>query len=216
MDSRDLLRRLRATTPGDPSGDLLWREFVRRCRAIIRVAVWLRAGRQDLDQETGDIEQEVFRRLLAHNRVRINEFDPQRRESFETYVRRVADSVVVDWLRRRSAGPGRPMPLSPEVLEALEKAGRRVFGSESAIHPEHDVRMREAEESVRAFLDATMEDPRDRALSRRIYQLHFREGYSIQHIAQMRAVPLSASAISRRVIAVRRHLRKVLDPEPPS
>ncbi len=216
MDSRDLLRRLRATTPGDPSGDPLWREFVRRCRAIIRMAVWLRSGRRNLGQETGDIEQEVFRRLLARERSRIHEYDARRRESFESYVRRVADSVVVDWFRRQDDGQGRPMPLSPEILEALERSGHRVFGGESAIHPEHDVRMREAEESVRAFLDATMEDPRDRALSRRIYQLHFHEGYSIRHIARLRAVPLSVSAISRRVIAVRRHLQKVLDPNPPS
>ncbi len=212
MDSSELLRRLRATAPSDP----LWREFVRRCRAVVRMVVWLRAGSRGLGQDAGDIEQEVFRRLLTHDRSRLNQFEEKRRESFEGYVKRVADSVVVDWFRRRGSGKRRPVPLSPEILEVLESSGQRVFGGESAMHPEHDVRMREAEESVRAFLEATMEDPRDRALSRRIYRLHFHEGYSIQHIARLRAVPLSASAISRRANAVRKHLQKVLDPEPAS
>ncbi len=212
MDSRDLIRRLRASSPGDP----LWQEFVARCRAVIRAVVWRRTGGQGLGEDVRDVEQEVFRRLLARDRQRLKEFDGLRSESFEGYVRRVADSVLVDWFRRERVGENRLLPLSPEVIRGLEKSRRRVFGGESAIRPEHDLRMREVEETVRAYLDTALTDPRDRALSRRIYQLHFQEGYSIQQIARLRAVPLSTSAISRRAHAMRLHLQRVLDPDPES
>ncbi len=205
MDSRELVRRVARAAPGDP----LWDDFVKLCRAIVRTTLRRWRAELELRPDPRDIEQEVLRRLVAGDRAHLRRFDGKRRVSFTWYLRRVAETVVMDWVRHEYGRRGEaPLVFSQGDAGFLDRNAEHLYGS-ALRRPDDDVRMREVEEVVHEFLEATVPDPLDRALCRRIFRLRFHEGYTIQQIMRMRAVPLSASSISRRMHAMREHLRKV-------
>lgn len=174
----------------------MWRLWLRR-----------RAGATD---SVRDVVQEVMLRLVARGREGMGRCPDGGRESFDGYLRRIAEHLIVDELRRRHAqsGPGRRLiAVDPRRFETG-------FGGDDPPHdgfygPERPVIHRETMEAIRRSLDGMSRDPRQQRLNRHLFQLYFLDGISMAQIARLRSVPLSASSVSRRIRAIRARLREV-------
>ena len=204
MDSLELLRRLVAARPDDP----LWGVLFRRCRGLLRVVVSSRiAGQRRLDASAlDDLSQDVMERLVSDRRRVIRRFAGTHEDTFEAYIRRIAENILRDQFRhdayRRSVEWSFP-PDEPWQLEAaLAESPFEGAGDD----PESRVVMREIDESVDVVLRRISPDHRQRALNKRLFELYFLTRYSIPQIVRLRTVPLSASSTARRVTLIRKAL----------
>ncbi len=208
MDSFELLRRLIAARPDDP----LWAVLLRRCQALIRRTMTLHlrgrpgGGTALLD----DLGQEVMERLLAHDRRGLVRFAGQRDETFDGYIRRIAENILFDRLRRDTIRLEQERLVPPEELWRLEGPAREAAAGEDRDDPQLVVEKRELREVVEQTLREISPDDRQRALNRLLFRLYFLDGCSIPQIARMRAVTLSSSTVGRRITLMRAALRRSL------
>lgn len=205
MDSWELLRRLVAARPDDP----LWAVLFRRCRGLIRVVLASRlAGQRRLDAAAlDDLAQDVMERLVSDGRRVIRRFAGKREETFEGYIRRIAENILRDQRRHDAYRRSVEWSFPSDDLWQLEAALAENAIAGPGDDPESGVVMREIDESVDLVLRRISPDHRQRALNRRLYELYFRDRYSIPQIVRLRAVPLSASSVARRVTLMRRAFR---------
>ena len=208
MDSWELFRRLVAARPDDP----LWTVLFRRCRTLIGVVVHARfAGRRRVDRgAVDDLSQDVMERLVSDGRRVIRSFAGKREETFEVFIRRIAENIVRDQFRRdgyrRHVEQSFPADEAWRLEAALAESPIEDVGDD----PEAAVRMREMNECVETILRRISLDERQQALNRLLFQLYFRDRCSIPQIARLRAVPLSASSVGRRITLIKRALRTSL------
>lgn len=207
MDSSTLLRRLVAAHRDDP----LWEVLFDRCEALIRSALRSQfAGRRPVN--TGlldDLAQDVMERLIAGERRVLKRFTGTREQAFAIYIRRIAENIVLDQFRRNAARREAEQSFPPEELWRLEAAiADRPVGN--ANDPEALVGERETFENVERTLRQISLDERQRGLNRLLFRLYFVDGCSIPQIARLRAVPLSASSVARRIALIRNALQRSL------
>lgn len=210
MDSWELLRRLRAARPEDP----LWGDLFRRCRELIRIALRSRfAGRSRVSVSVlDDLSQDVMERLVSDGRRVIHRFTGRREPAFEVYIRRIAENILRDQFRREGNRRNREVFFPADELWRLEAILAENPVADAGHDPEADVTMREMHQRVAEILRRISLDDRQRALNRLLFQLYFVDHHSIPQIARLRAVPLSASSIARRIRLIKDELRKSLDP----
>ena len=205
MDSWELFRRLVAARPDDP----LWGVLFRRCQTLIRVVVRARfAGRRRMDGGAlDDLSQDVMERLISDGRRVIRSFAGKREETFEVFIRRIAENILRDQFRhdayRRHVEQSFPADEPWRLEAALAESRIEDVGDD----PEAAVTMREMNEGVETVLRRISLDDRQHALNRLLFQLYFRDRCSIPQIARLRAVPLSMSSVARRITLMKRALR---------
>lgn len=204
MDSLELLRRLVAARPDDP----LWGVLFRRCRGLLRVVVSSRiAGRRRLDASAlDDLSQDVMERLVSDRRRVIRRFAGTHEDTFEAYIRRIAENILRDQARRDAHRRSLEWSFPADEPWQLEAALAESPFDGAGDDPESRVVMREIEENVDAVLRRISPDHRQQALNKRLFELYFRDRYSIPQIARLWAVPLSASSMARRVTLIRKAL----------
>ena len=204
MDSWELLRRLAVASPDDP----LWGVFFRRCVDLIRASLcWqLWAGRRVGVQPVDDLAQEVMERLLSQGRRGLLRFEGCRDETFEGYIRRIAENIQFDQFRHDWFRLEIERQLAPEELWRLEESFAEASARYSGADPEAGVNLREMDEVVETTLQEVSGDDRQRALNRLLFRLYFVDGCSIPQISRLRAVPLSPSSVARRITIIRRAL----------
>lgn len=206
MDSWELLRRLVAARPDDP----LWGVLFRRCRDLIRVVLASRfAAHRRLDPGAlDDLSQDVMERLLSDGRRVIRRFAGTREETFEVYIRRIAENILRDQVRRDAYRRTVERTFPADDPWQLDAALAESPGDGAGGDPEAAVVMRELAESVEVVLRRiSLGDDRQHALNRLLFQLYFRDHCSIPQIARLRAVPLSTSSVARRIALIRRALQ---------
>ena len=205
MDSWELIRRLEAARPDDP----LWGVLLRRCRSLIRVVLSSHfGGRKRLVAGAfDDLSQDVMERLISDGRRVIRSFSGRREETFEVFIRRIAENILRDQFRRSMYRRKFEQSVPADDLWRLEAALTDSPIEDISSNPESAVAMRELEEGIETILRRISLDDRQRDLNRLLYRLYFRDGCSIPQIARLRAVPLSASSVARRISLIKRALR---------
>ncbi len=205
MDSWELLRRLVAARPDDP----LWGVLFRRCRTLIGVVLHARfADRTQMDRGgLDDLAQDVMERLVSDRRRVIRSFAGKREETFEVFIRRIAENILRDQFRRDGYRRHVEQSFPADEPWRLEAALAENPIEDDGDDPESAVRMREMDESVETVLQRISLDARQYALNRLLYQLYFRDRCTIPQIARLRAVPLSPSSVARRITLLKRALR---------
>lgn len=205
MDSWELIRRLVAARPDDP----LWGVLFRRCRVLIGVVLRARfAGLQQMDDAAlDDLSQDVMERLVADGRRVIRGFAGTREETFEVFIRRIAENILRDRFRHERYRHRVEETFPPEEIWQLEAARAESPAEDVPDDPEAAVLKRELNEGVEAVLRRISPDDRQHALNRLLVQLYFRDHCTIAQIARLRAVTLSASSVARRIALIKRALR---------
>lgn len=205
MDSWELFRRLVAARPDDP----LWGVLFRRCRTLIRVVLHAHlAGRRRVDAATlDDLSQDVMERLVSDGRRVIRGFGGKREETFEVFIRRIAENILRDQFRRDAFRRNVEQSFPPDETWRLEAALAESPIEDAVDDPEAAVAMRELNEGVEMVLRRISLDDRQQVLNRLLFQLYFRDQCSIPQIARLRAVPLSTSSVARRITLIKRALR---------
>ena len=204
MDSWELLRYLAEAPPDDPR----WRVFFKRCESVIRATLRSRfRGRRP--EDTGlvdDLAQDVMVRLVSDRRRVLSRFAGTREETFAVYIRKIAENIRLDQLRRDAYRREVEESFPPEELWRLEAARAESTAETAGDHPEAALRKREMDESVAQVLQRISLDDRQRALNRLLFRLYFEDRYSIAQIARLHAVPLSTSSVARRIALIRTEL----------
>ncbi|MDE2972848.1 MAG: hypothetical protein OXU35_11115 [Acidobacteriota bacterium] len=205
MDSWELFRRLVAARSDDP----LWGVLFRRCRALIGVVLRARfAGRQQMDAAAlDDLSQDVMERLVSDGRRVIRGFAGTREVTFEVFIWRIAENILRDQFRHERYRRNVEQTFPPEEIWRLEAALAESPLEDVLDDPEAAVLMRELNEGVETVLRRISPDDRQHALNRLLYRLYFRDLCTIAQIARLRAVPLSASSVARRITLIKRALR---------
>lgn len=206
MDSWELLRRLTAARPDDP----LWSVLFQRCETLISAALHSQfAGRHRAPSGLlDDLSQDVMERLVSDGRKGIRRFAGTREETFAMYIRRIAEHILRDQFRRDVGRRDVELSFPPDEPWRLEAALAESPIEHVANDPEAGVALREMTENVEKVLRRVSIDDRQRALHRLLFRLYFMDGFSIHQIARLRAVPLSASSVGRRIVMIRKALRK--------
>ncbi len=204
MDSWELFRRLVAARPDDP----LWGVLFRRCRTLIRVVLHSQlAGRRCVDPVTlDDLSQDVMERLISGRRRVIRSFTGKREETFEGFIRRIAENILRDQFRRDAYRRNVERTFPPAETWRLEAALAESRIVDVVDDPESAVLMRELNEVAETVLRRISLDDRQQALNRLLYQLYFRDHCTIPQIARLRTVPLSTSSVARRISLIKRAL----------
>ena len=205
MDSWELFRRLVAARPDDP----LWGVLFRRCRTLVRVVLHSRfTGRGRVDPAAlDDLSQDVMERLVSDGRRVIRSFAGKREETFEVFIRRIAENILRDQFRRDAYRHNVEQSFPANETWRLDAALTEGPIEDVVDDPESVVFMRELNEGVEAVLRRISLDDRQQALNRLLFQLYFRDHCTIPQIARLRAVPLSTSSVARRIALIKRALR---------
>jgi hypothetical protein len=176
--------------------------FVRRqVTRSLRLAGVLRPRREQIDER----EQEVYFRLLTGGPRRLRLLQRWSEGQRVSYLSRVAQGVVADEMRARTAvkrGHGYRFTLVGRLCEIAD----RVVDPRT---PEHDMLLREGRLAVlsrcRALLDPKLR-PEDRERSLRILRRALLDGWTYEEIVQAEGGRLAASTIHALVHRVRRRL----------
>jgi len=78
----------------------IWETFVPRAAAVMRAPIRRLLSPHRLDQETGDVLQDCFLRLVRHDFRLLRRFDPAR-ATLSTWLGVIATSATLDHLRRQ-------------------------------------------------------------------------------------------------------------------
>ena len=210
MNSWELLRHLVVARRDDP----LWGVLFDRCEGLIRSALRSQfGGRRPVNAGLlDDLAQDVMVRLVSDERRVLSRFTGTREQTFAVYIRRIAENILLDQFRRDASRREVEQSFPPDELWRLEAAFREGPAENAGNNPEAAVGQRETFENVERTLRQISLDDRQRALNRLLFRLYFVDGCSILQIARLRAVPLSASTVARRITLIRNALRRSLAP----
>lgn len=213
MDPLALFRRLAVAARDDPA----WRDLLRLCETEVRRTLWFRnwMPRRNSASFIADTVQEVLARLITLDRPRLAQLVAAGRPALDQYLRRVVENTVCDQLRHDMVRIKLENALAFEDLAPdLDETLFAALATNTPEHPDADLSSREIREVVDRALRALAPPGAERSLYRRLFQLYFVEGRSAPQIARMASVALSLSAVSRRLLTLRRALRAVYDGEP--
>lgn len=213
MDPLDLFRRLAAAPRDDPA----WTDLLHLCETEVRRTLWFRnwMPRRNSGSFIADTVQEVLSRLVTLDRRRLDQLVAAGRPALDQYLRRVVENTVCDQLRHDLVRIKLDNALAfddlgPDLDETLFSA----LSTNTEENPDSDLSSREIREIVDRALRSLAPPGAERSLYRHLFQLYFVEGRSAPQIARMGSTALSLSAVSRRLLTLRRALRAVYDGEP--
>jgi RNA polymerase sigma factor (sigma-70 family) len=169
-----------------------WEALRGRYHRTLHGALRDAGAREDID----DLEQEVWARLLAHDRAALRGF---RGGSLRAFLTQVARSVAIDHGRARRVRP------AEEELRGLASSG-----------PDAEHRLAESQERgrVSAALDEVALASDNPARDRDLLRLHFEEELSASEIAEL-GLGLSARGVEAVLRRTAARLRELLRDEEP-
>ena len=116
-----IFHRCAASGPGgDASDSVCWEIFIETYGRLLRTSVrraFYRCGASFSAEDVEEAEQEIYCRLLDQGRRRLKQFRGRREAQAQSFLRRVASSVVIDLVRRGSA-----QKRGGEMLERIARA----------------------------------------------------------------------------------------------
>lgn len=186
-----------AQTSGTLQG---WEGFIREAHPIVAAAVfralscWRAPGKDQIE----DMVQETFLKLCDSDFHLLRRIRSEQPEAVAAYLRVVAANVVADAFRTRSAqkrGAGR------ETVD-LEQVNVEASGTGSVRDMEHQILLQNVNRCL------TSQSPRDR----QIFWLYYRHGLTVDAIAAIQCVQLTANGVDsllRRLTAAVRKCLKI-------
>jgi RNA polymerase sigma factor (sigma-70 family) len=151
--------------------------------------------RRQLDSgEVEEIIQEVYVKLCAHSCRALSEFEPGGEGAEFAYLKVIADRVVADWFRKRSAAA---RDQCHEV--SLESAGE--VGDFQSSSADRKVLIAQVFQAL-----AEIADERDRL----IFWLYYRAGLTAQHIARFASLELGQKGVESAILKLTRLVREKL------
>ena len=185
-DERDLVA---ACVRGDPDA---WQTLVRHHDWKICKVLRLSGARE----ETDDLRQEVYARLLKSDAAALRRFRGDRPGSLRVFLGVVARTVALDHFRARRAErpPDAPDDHGPSAESLLVDEQRRAL--------------------VERALDAAAAESEHPARDRDILRLHFLDGHTPTEIAEM-GLGLSARGVEALLRRARGRLAEILRDEKP-
>lgn len=177
-----------------------WAEFIRLTYPLVSGAVLgiTRRWPADLQNHSEDLTQDVYLRLCSGNYGHLRKFSGQGGRALSAYLRTVATSVAVDWLRSRAAAKRG----SGLRVESLEKVAP--FTAHRASSGEIFQRRLLWIDIDRYLSGRLSGDPRNRW----IFYLYYRAGMSARAIAGIDAIGLSPKGVESAICRLTREIRK--------
>lgn len=223
LSNRELVSRLVAAGPDDPA----WLEFVsrfhRRIRRITYCAYTSEAKRRPgLDvslpgEIVEDLTQEVFVRLINGDRRALAEFRGLNEHSIYTYLQAIATNLVRDHFKKLRAQ--RRPPAAKSLAEPLRTADGPIesftLGDQLPSPGPGPEMAAEAQELQKKIAEAVEQASRG-ALSQRdrlIARLFFIEELTMEEIASIGTIGLSASGVEKRIRKIRSAVKELLGEE---
>lgn len=184
-----------------------WADFIRQTYPVVSGAVFgiVRRWPPNLQDHSEDLAQDVYLRLCSGNYEHLRKFSGQGGRALSAYLRAVATSVAVDWLRSSAAlkrGSGlrvesleKIAPYTPHRASSGEVFQRRLLWID-----------------IDRYLNGQLSgDPRNRW----IFYLYYRAGLSARAIANIDAIGLSPKGVESAICRLTRQVRRHILENPP-
>ncbi len=203
--ARDLIRR--CATHRDYE---TWERFRRRYERWLTVGVYRTLVRYEAkigQDEQEDLVQEVYLRLLERNGKGLRRCRGEAEGAIVVYLGKVTESVVVDYLRSRSAAK-RGRELEDQLGDELEPGLADRF-ADSRPSPEEQLLCRERRDLLlsRCWQSLIGQQTRQRDLA--VLYLALFEGWTSREISRRIDGGMTPSAVDSLLHRVKRRLRKV-------
>lgn len=214
LSNRELIAGLVDAAPDHP----LWRELLTRFRPRVRLVVFrsyqaelARGGRLEAiasGDAVEDLVQEVFVRLIEGDRRALARFEGRSEQSAFTYVSTIAANIVRDHFKKLRAlkNPRATTSLSSERRVGRDPDARMSFGDTIAAEgpgPDRFVAAKELRTRIEGAIDELSPRGSTSARDRLIFRLYFLEGLTIDEIAAVAAIKLSASGVEKCIRRIR-------------
>jgi RNA polymerase sigma factor (sigma-70 family) len=192
-----------------------WDEFVARFnRRIVGFVIRERRSRglghgADEAEVVSDLTQEVYVRLLAHDRRALRAFRGDSDLAVLAYLARIVRAVVGDYLRRERSQKRSAHLVS--ITEAPEGDGASVGDSleaDGAAAPDRLMSERLMADRLRTLVLSS--GGQNAARDAMIFQLHVLEGLSAREIAAIPSLKLSLAAVETVLHRTRDRLRETI------
>jgi RNA polymerase sigma factor (sigma-70 family) len=215
LSAVDLLTRC-----GNSDEPALWAEFVRRFHRRILLYV-LRERRAygvttDEANAVGDLAQEVYLRLLSHNRSPLREFRGTTEPAVMSYLACVAHSIVSDHLRHesRQKRAASVVSLDQGLAQGSDNNGlialANVLPSGEESLPDRMMDERLAHTRLRSILKAALTGA-NATRDSLVFQMHIISGLSMREISEIKPLKMSLVNVEAVIRRVRERLRSHLN-----
>jgi RNA polymerase sigma-70 factor, ECF subfamily len=183
----------------DSGGQEAWTHFVRLFQPLI-VSVILRIVRRNGDISPAiadDLVQETYLRLCRDNCKALREFEHRHEHAIFGFIKVVAGSVALDYVRARSAEKrlGESQDSNNEAMDSVPAP---------AVDIHEAIQMNE----ISALVDRIAQSDRDRS----VFWLYYRHGYTARDIAGIPNIDLTAKGVESLILRLTRALRSQMNP----
>ncbi len=184
-----------------------WAEFIRLTYPVVSGAVLgiTRRWPPNLQNHSEDLTQDVYLRLCSGNYGHLRKFSGQEGRALSAYLRTVATSATIDWLRS-SAAAKRGSGLRVESLEKVAPYTPH-WDSSGEVFQRRLLWI-----DIDRYLSGRLSgDPRNRW----IFYLYYRAGLSARAIASIDAIGLSPKGVESVICRLTRQVREHILENPP-
>ncbi len=209
----------------DSRNEAAWEEFVNRFNQHIAISV-IRVLRSNSDQlmssdglippdVINDLIQQVYVRLLDNDRQALKRFRGEHEKSIFAYLARLTTTVVLDYLRRRSAGRRPPELISWTEIEYRLKDSLDEMDSCSATLSSSDLENRLNEGMTVRDMIAQLQCILEGEHKRRdilIFVLYVFDGLTAEEIAAQPGIGLTPNGVRSVLIRLKRKLKEHMKP----
>ena len=158
--------------------------------------------------EESDLFQITVLRLLDRDCAFLKQFRGTTEEEFLAYLAILAQSVVTDSFRREKAlkRPNDPRSCVPDGLDFVQAESANGATEKAPTAERHVL----AEEVRRIGLRSIKNlSGSSHVRDREIFELHFSDGLSAQHIAQLKTIGLSKAAVEKFIKRLKNRVRSI-------
>lgn len=183
----------------ESGGQEAWTRFVRLFQPLI-ASVILRIIRCNGDIAPAiadDLVQETYLRLCRDNCRALREFEHRHEHAIFCFIKVVAGSVALDYVRARSA--------EKRVAEFQGNSDEVIASVPAPAVDIHDaIQMNE----ISTLVDRIAQSERDRI----VFWLYYRHGYTAKDIATIPHIDLTAKGVESLILRLTRTLRSQMNP----
>jgi RNA polymerase sigma factor (sigma-70 family) len=202
----DLPTLIRACANGDEAA---WNAFVDRFhrRIVILVARALKTGPCQSSETHGELVQDVYVRLLAHDRRALDAWRGSSECSFASYLATIVHAVVCDSLKKQKS---RKRAASLVALDADDgPAVRDLVAAPATASPEHALSEQSASDRVRDLLARVERGPLAYRNSL-VFMLHVVDGLTASEIACLPGLDMTISNVETVLRRTKQRLRETI------
>ena len=175
-----------------------WEPFIRQIHPSVVAGVISTLARVGISsrQVVEDLVQETFLKLCAQDSRVLRSFQAGDSNGLKAYIRVIASSTTLDFLRARDAQKRIKTPISLE-------------GGTFEILSSHNPEAEAGRKQLLEHIDSCLADQKDR--DRRIFWLYHRQGFTPKAIADLPGIALATGGVETIVYRLTRAVRECLE-----